>query len=172
MSIVINWIEQGKQIERRVEVAWSNERLIIHYVDNIITKTEWSQLKLTDTAKPLEVTNKWSNLQSHLTHPIETVTLNLKQQGTAYRHKVWAEICKIPVGQTQTYSELAAKLDSGARAVANACRDNPFPAIIPCHRVLAVSGLGGYMGQSSGECLDLKQRLLNYESTLLNNKLG
>ena len=170
MTIVINWIEQDKQIERCAEVACLNERLIIHYVDDLITKTEWSQQKVADTVMPLDITNKWSNLQYYLTHPIKTITLNLKQQGTAYRHKVWAEICKIPVGQTQTYSDLASKLDSGARAVANACRNNPFPGIIPCHRVVAVSGLGGYMGQSSGEFIDLKQHLLSYEATLLNNE--
>ena len=89
----------------------------------------------------------------------------LQKQGTDFRNKVWAEICKIPVGQVLSYSVIAEKVDSGARAVANACRDNPFPGIIPCHRVVSVSGLGGYMGQTSGKFFEIKKNLLLIEST-------
>ena len=53
--------------------------------------------------------------------------------------------------------------------MANACRDNPFPVIIPCHRVVAVSGLGGYMGQIDGRALEIKKKLLVNEQRLKDN---
>jgi methylated-DNA-[protein]-cysteine S-methyltransferase len=65
-----------------------------------------------------------------------------------------------------SYSELAKKIDSGARAVANACRSNPFPGLIPCHRVVSVNGLGGYAGETSGKFLEIKRKLLLLESKL------
>ena len=70
---------------------------------------------------------------------------------------------RIPIGQVVTYGELAKALDSSARAVAGACRANPIPILIPCHRVVAATGLGGYMGETGGEALAIKQWLLQHE---------
>jgi methylated-DNA-[protein]-cysteine S-methyltransferase len=61
------------------------------------------------------------------------------------------------------YGELAKVLDSGARAVAAACRANPLPILIPCHRVVSHKGLGGYMGQVEGKEVAIKQWLLHHE---------
>ncbi|MCK5190962.1 MAG: MGMT family protein [Methylococcales bacterium] len=102
-------------------------------------------------------------IQDYLNNPTSSLSVNLQKQGSDFRNKVWAEICKIPVGKVLSYSELASKAGSGARAVANACRDNPFPGIIPCHRVVSVSGLGGYMGQTSGKLFSIKEKLLAIE---------
>jgi len=164
MAIIINWVEQQKQSESCIEIPMFKGSFVIHFIDNVITKTEW-RLQPLDTR--LVINNQWQEIQGYLNNPEKSLTVNLKLQGSDYRHKVWAEMCKIPVGKTLSYSALASKIDSGARAVANACRDNPFPGIIPCHRVVAVSGLGGYMGQTSGECLDLKRMLLALEQKLL-----
>ncbi len=62
-----------------------------------------------------------------------------------------------------TYGGLATKLGSGARAVGNACRQNPISIIIPCHRVVAANGLGGYAGHTQGKVLDRKRWLLTHE---------
>ena len=67
--------------------------------------------------------------------------------GTEFQINVWEEIKKIPKGQTRTYKEiaLAIKKPKSSRAVANACGKNPYPEIIPCHRVVRSDGsVGGY----------------------------
>ena len=52
---------------------------------------------------------------------------------------------------------------SSARAIGGACRANPLPLIIPCHRVVASNGIGGYSGETGGTVLDVKRWLLDYE---------
>ena len=87
----------------------------------------------------------------------------LAPQGTPYQLRVWRALQAIPYGQTRTYGELALSLHSSARAVAGACRANPIPLLIPCHRVVARDGLGGYMGEEQGEMVHIKQWLLAHE---------
>ena len=85
-----------------------------------------------------------------------------QQAGTAFQQKVWRAIAAIPRGQTRTYSELALQIGSGPRAVANACGANRLPLVIPCHRVVAKSGLGGFMQGTHNGWL-IKQWLLQHE---------
>ena len=69
--------------------------------------------------------------------------------GTEFQIKVWKEIKKIPKGETRSYKEIAIAIGSpkASRAVANACGKNPYPILIPCHRVIRSDGsLGGYSG--------------------------
>ena len=88
---------------------------------------------------------------------------NLPLKGTEFEVKVWKEISNIPYGETRTYKDLAiaiGKPDS-ARAVANACGKNPYPPIIPCHRVIRTDGkLGGYSGKGG---IKTKKKLLKQE---------
>lgn len=83
--------------------------------------------------------------------------------GTPFQRRVWALLQQIPAGETRSYGELARQLNSSARAVANACRANPLAILIPCHRVVAANGLGGYMGETDGEPLAIKRWLLHHE---------
>lgn len=83
--------------------------------------------------------------------------------GTPFQQRVWAHLRVIPPGQAISYGELARRLNSSARAVANACRANPIPILIPCHRVVAATGLGGYMGETAGNALAIKHWLLQHE---------
>jgi methylated-DNA-[protein]-cysteine S-methyltransferase len=64
-----------------------------------------------------------------------------------------------------TYSALAKTIGSSARAVGNACRDNPYALFIPCHRVVSVSGMGGYCGQTEGDSITVKHKLLEFEAS-------
>lgn len=91
-----------------------------------------------------------------------TVTLALR--GTPFQQRVWQALRAIPPGQPCSYGALARRLGSSARAVAAACRANPVALFIPCHRVVAAHGLGGYMGALEGEPVRLKQWLLDHES--------
>ena len=72
-----------------------------------------------------------------------------KFQGTLFQKKVWFELTKIPKGETKSYREIAVAIGHplAARAVANACGQNPYPIKIPCHRAIRSDGsLGGYSG--------------------------
>ncbi len=83
--------------------------------------------------------------------------------GTPFQQRVWRELICIPKGKTRSYGDLAKKLHSSARAVAGACRRNPLPLLVPCHRVVARDGLGGFMGKTDGPALAIKQWLLQHE---------
>lgn len=104
-------------------------------------------------------------LVNYLKNPRYVFNLPLYQQGTAFQRQVWQTLCEIPSGEVRTYGELANLLGSGARAVGNACRANPVPLVVPCHRVVGVSGIGGFMGQR-----DQNTPALQYKSWLLQHE--
>ncbi len=89
--------------------------------------------------------------------------ISLPTKGTAFQQKVWRYMQAIPVGETRSYGEVAKALNSSAQAVGNACRANYFPIVIPCHRIVSQSGLGGFAGQTEGNEITVKQWLLNHE---------
>jgi methylated-DNA-[protein]-cysteine S-methyltransferase len=84
-------------------------------------------------------------------------------EGTPFRRAVWREIASIPCGRTRTYGEIADRLHSSPRAVGGACGDNPLPLVVPCHRVVARDGLGGFMHRDGGFALAVKRWLLAHE---------
>ena len=83
--------------------------------------------------------------------------------GTAFQQAVWAYLSGIPLGETRSYGEVARALSSSPRAVGQACRRNPLPILIPCHRVVARTGIGGYSGATDGPEMQRKQWLLDHE---------
>jgi methylated-DNA-[protein]-cysteine S-methyltransferase len=89
--------------------------------------------------------------------------LPLELKGTSFQRLVWSALRSIPPGRTLTYGELAGELGTGARAVGGACRANPCPIVVPCHRVVAANGLGGFAGDTSGRKLEVKRWLLRHE---------
>jgi methylated-DNA-[protein]-cysteine S-methyltransferase len=104
-----------------------------------------------------------AQLQAYLADPDFRFDLPLRPHGTPYRHRVWQALLEIPSGRTESYGELAQRLDSAPRAVGQACGANPIPIIIPCHRVLARNGLGGFMNHAAGKPLQIKRWLLEHE---------
>lgn len=89
--------------------------------------------------------------------------VELQTKGTPFQKKVWQALRQIPAGQVMTYGELAQQLNTSPRAVGNACRANPIPLVIPCHRVVAKSGMGGFAGSQDGLPLKIKTWLLDHE---------
>jgi methylated-DNA-[protein]-cysteine S-methyltransferase len=89
--------------------------------------------------------------------------LPLKPAGTPFKRRVWAAMQEIPYGETRRYGELAMEVGSAPRAIGRACGRNPIPIVIPCHRVLARGGIGGYSG---GAGLATKRALLALESAV------
>ncbi|WP_406655789.1 methylated-DNA--[protein]-cysteine S-methyltransferase [Methanolobus sp. ZRKC2] len=84
---------------------------------------------------------------------------------TEFQQKVLVETRKIPYGQTITYAELACRIGrrGAARAVGSALAKNPYPIVIPCHRVVSSSGIGGFCGENCGEKVEFKKKMLEME---------
>jgi methylated-DNA-[protein]-cysteine S-methyltransferase len=87
--------------------------------------------------------------------------LPLNPAGSAYRRRVWSALIAIPYAATRSYAEIAREAGGSPRSVGQANGANPIPIIIPCHRVLATNGIGGYSG---GEGLPTKRLLLALEA--------
>ena len=103
-------------------------------------------------------------LRAWLQDPHFVFGLPLAPAGTHFQRRVWQAIAAIPTGETQSYDVIATQLGSGARAVGNACGANPYPVIVPCHRVIAANqGLGGFARNRGGFLLDIKRWLLEHE---------
>ena len=93
-----------------------------------------------------------------------TFDVALDLHGTPFQVAVWNELARIPFGETRTYGQIARAVGRprGAQAVGGANGRNPIPIIVPCHRVLAGDGIGGFSGG-----LDRKHQLLAHEGVLL-----
>lgn len=103
-------------------------------------------------------------LQDYFAGRIESLdSLPLASGGTPFQRRVWQALAAIPYGQTRSYGDIAGELGSSPRAVGGACRANPLPILVPCHRVIASDGLGGYAGRRSGAWFAIKAQLLHHE---------
>lgn len=107
-------------------------------------------------------------IERYLTDAAAPFDLPLADAGTPFQRRVWQAMCEIPLGSVMTYGALARQVDGVARAVGQACGDNPFPLVIPCHRVVAANGLGGFSHHSGdGFYPRVKRWLLAHESSQL-----
>lgn len=102
-------------------------------------------------------------LNQYFSDPKFVFDLPIDLIGTPLQLKIWKALQKIPAGKVVTYKDLARKLHTHPRVVGNACRRNPIPLIIPCHRVVATNGLGGFCGNIKGPWLAIKKWLLAHE---------
>jgi len=108
-------------------------------------------------------------LRAYLNDPAVAFDLPLAPVGTPFQRQVWQHIAAIPHGQTISYGELAKAIPSAPRAVGGACGANPYPMVVPCHRVVAAGGrIGGFGRQRAGLLLDIKHWLLAHEHELRN----
>ena len=104
-------------------------------------------------------------IRAYLADPAQAFDLPLAVSGSAFQRRVWQQIAAIPLHRTRIYGEIAGLLESAPRAVGQACGANPFPLVIPCHRVIAADGrLGGFARQRGGFLLDVKRWLLSHET--------
>lgn len=102
-------------------------------------------------------------LECYFRDPQWFFDLPLDLAGTPFQRRLWQALSKIPVGTTDTYGQLASRLSSGAQAVGQACRRNPVPIVVPCHRIVSLQGMGGYAGEVDGEKMRIKKALLAQE---------
>ncbi len=147
-------------------------KLRIETNSNALTKIEFLDTNVATTSQtnPL-ITNITKQLEQYFTNPKHKFDLPINLQGTKFQKRVWRILCNIYSGSTKTYGELAKQLNTSPRAIGNACRHNPIPIIIPCHRVIAKKSLGGYAGKQDGKMIDIKKWLLGHEQVLLHEYL-
>ncbi len=127
----------------------------------------WQPQNDTDITDETEKTNEIlkeaaKQITEYLDGERKHFSLKVKPKGTPFQQKVWQELAKIPYGQTISYKDLAAKANAklAARAVGTAMAKNPLCIILPCHRVLPVSGkVGNYAGGPA-----IKSKLLKIEA--------
>lgn len=105
-----------------------------------------------------------AQLAAYFADPLFRFDLPMRADGTEFRKKVWAGIATIACGEVMAYADLARLVGSAPRAVGGACGANPLPVIIPCHRVVARQGLGGFNARKDGvDWLPVKRWLLAHE---------
>lgn len=102
-------------------------------------------------------------IERYLDDPHHVLDLPFEYAGTVFQCNVWKQISAIPPGRTLTYSDVARALKTAPRPVGGACGANRLPIVIPCHRVLAAGGIGGFMGGRGTDALDVKRWLLRHE---------
>jgi methylated-DNA-[protein]-cysteine S-methyltransferase len=104
-----------------------------------------------------------AQLSDYFLNPLHHFDLPIKLSGTPFQQRVWQAIRQIQPGARVTYGALAQTLDTAPRAVGGACGRNPIPIIVPCHRVVSSSGLGGFMHTRFLGSLNIKSWLLAHE---------
>jgi len=107
--------------------------------------------------------NAAMQLEHYREDPDTVFDLPLHIEGSALQRGVWDAMCAIPRGRTRTYGELARELGADPRAIGQCCGDNRLPIVIPCHRVVAADGIGGFSHTSEGYLIEVKRWLLAHE---------
>lgn len=139
-------------------------RLGACFSGDMLTRLDFLTSDVARTAKPdARARRLASELDAYWNDPAHSFDLPTMPQGTPFQLQVWHMLTHIPAGQPTTYGLLAKQLGTAARAVGQACGSNPLPILIPCHRVVAANGLGGFMHAASGAPLDVKNWLLAHE---------
>ena len=106
-------------------------------------------------------------VKAFIANPKFKFDLPLLNQGTEFQNKVWRVIASLENGQTLTYKQVGQLIACGApRAVGGACGANPYPLIIPCHRVVATKGIGGFAHNDGGFYVGVKRWLLAHEGVV------
>ncbi len=127
-------------------------------VDGAVTELIWGRAgTLTDGALHQQITNE---MAAYFAGDLQQFETPVAPKGSAFQQQFYAALCAIPYGETRTYGDLAKELDVSAQAIGQACGANPIAIIIPCHRVLAADGLGGYSGEGG---IEAKVALLRLE---------
>jgi methylated-DNA-[protein]-cysteine S-methyltransferase len=140
----------------KVGVVTRNERVVeIHYLPPAHRDIPAGNALAARAAEQLE---------RYREDPDARFDLPLAVEGTALQRAVWDAMCAIPRGRTRTYGELARELGADARAIGQACGDNRLPIVIPCHRVVAADGIGGFGHAKRGYLLEAKRWLLMHEA--------
>ena len=136
-------------------------QLILDEADEAVVAIRWSDEPAGNGSPLLDEAAR--QLAAYFDGRLTDFDLPLRPAGSEHQRRVWAAMQQIPYGETRCYGDLAAAIGSAPRAVGGACGRNPIPIVVPCHRVLAKTGMGGYSGAGG---LDTKRALLRLEGAL------
>lgn len=131
--------------------------LCLTETDSAITRLTWLQGETEETPLLLEAERQ---LRAYCSGTLTAFDLPLHVEASPFQQAVCAAMQAIPFGETRRYGDLAKDLGVPAQAIGQACGGNPIPVLIPCHRVLGASGLGGFSG---GTGIETKVQLLRHE---------
>lgn len=139
-------------------------RLTLCEEEGFITGLIWGG-KATDPGEPTPLLLRAEReLTAYFAGRCHEFDLPVKPRGSAAERVVWQAMAEIPYGQTKTYGEIAKATGITAREVGQACGRNPIPIFLPCHRVVAANGLGGFSAPGGvawkGQLLVLERALL------------
>jgi methylated-DNA-[protein]-cysteine S-methyltransferase len=123
-----------------------------------IVSLDWGWVQDQDSTVLLERARQ--QLDAYFDGQLRIFDLPLEPAGTHYRRAVWQALCDIPYGETRSYRDIAETVGGSPRSVGQANGRNPIPLIIPCHRVVATTHIGGFSG---GDGLPTKRWLLALE---------
>lgn len=121
-------------------------RLKADFVGGVLHRLNWTDAPL-DSPRSAAAQRLADQLTAYFAGTLQRIDIETESGGTPFQRAVWDFMCAIPYGETRTYGQCAAAIGSVARAVGTACGENPIPILIPCHRILAADGLGGYSGR-------------------------
>ena len=136
-------------------------KVTLEAVNEKITRLAPGDVPLQGIRASSNVTNMAATqLQEYFAGHRRMFDVPIDPQGTDFQREVWRALELIPFGETRTYAQVAASIGrpGASRAVGGANNANPIPIIIPCHRVVAANGMGGY-----AYGLDMKRFLLELE---------
>ena len=123
--------------------------LSVHATDEAVTDLFWGAGgNLTDGPLHRQLCDE---MAAYFVGDLQHFQTPVAPRGTVFQQKFYAALCAIPYGETRTYGDLAKELGVSAQAIGQACGANPIAILIPCHRVLAADGLGGYSGMGGVE---------------------
>ncbi len=125
--------------------------------DGAIVRLDWTAEASRQTALLIRALEQ---LQAYFAGELTAFDLPLHVEGSDFQRAVCDAMLAIPFGETRTYGDIARELGAPPQPVGNACGGNPIPVIIPCHRVLGASGLGGFSGKGG---VETKVALLKHE---------
>jgi methylated-DNA-[protein]-cysteine S-methyltransferase len=133
--------------------------------DGVVTELKYLPLSAVSVSPKIELaTRAERQLQSYRSDPNAVFDLPVAIEGFELQKAVWKAMCAIPRGKTRTYGELARELGTDPREIGQACGDNRLPLVIPCHRIVAANGIGGFAHATSGYLVEAKRWLLMHEA--------
>ncbi len=136
-------------METTAEIPSPFGTLCVTEQNDAIIALDWKVTEHPQTTPLLEETAK--QLAAYFAGDLKSFDLPLAPKGDVFQQSVCKAMLEIPYGETTTYGAIAKQLDTYGQPVGNACGANSIPIIIPCHRVLAAEGLGGYSGEGGVE---------------------
>jgi methylated-DNA-[protein]-cysteine S-methyltransferase len=133
--------------------------------DGIVTELKYLPLSAASISPKSELAKRAERqLEGYKRDPNSGFDLPVVIEGTELQKSVWKAMCAIPRGKTRTYGDLARELGADARNIGQCCGDNRLPLVIPCHRIVAADGIGGFAHATSGYLLEVKRWLLMHEA--------